>query len=456
MQRAASAARRFCSSKTTPPPEFPKQQLGVWFSATAKELQTRSLASTKDFRQWFFASDAKWWIGGATIVGFTFGARERKHWHHHRHYYDNFDSYWTKSSGDTRFFGWDRSHYVPTDAVKTNPMTWPPSAYAVSESTSKAAMGGAVSTVVTQELGKPRDVSDIPDGDWKAAKDEVARLRQLLANLQGDAGPPAHVHTKAAPEPAMDPKSSDESREGRALWSSSVASRDPVSGALVGQIRTKLFERYDSLRACFLKIDIDRSGYLSRDEFMFCMANLGLPMTDEDFDVVQASYPHKEAAGDHDRGIGYLEFIKLMTDELHYTPGSGEDEADGNYFGQTTHGTSFPPMRELESPSMHHRLSRPELRPHTVAVAAPALARLRHTFNRQIFGTFNNMKDAFKAADKDRSGFVEPNELIALLHDVLGIQASDRDILDMLDAFDTNRDGKLAYSEFVKCLSQMR
>ncbi|KDO28494.1 hypothetical protein SPRG_06733 [Saprolegnia parasitica CBS 223.65] len=309
-------------------------------------------------------------------------------------------------------------------------------------------MGGAVSTVVTQELGKPCDVSDIPDGDWKAAKDEVARLRQLLANLQSDA---AHVH--AAPEPAMDPKSSDESKEGRALWTSSAASRDPASGALVGQIRTKLFERYDSLRACFLKIDIDRSGYLSRDEFMFSMANLGLPMTDEDFDVVQASYPHKEAAGDHDRGIGYLEFIKLMTDELRYTPGSGEDEADGNYFRQTTHGTSFPPMRELESTSMHHR---PDVRPHTVAAAPPALARLRHTFNRQIFGTFNNMKDAFKAADKDRSGFVEPSELVALLHDVLGIQASERDILDLLDAFDANRDGKLAYSEFVKCLSQMR
>ncbi|OQR85833.1 enoyl-CoA hydratase, mitochondrial precursor, partial [Achlya hypogyna] len=244
----------------------------------------------------------------------------------------------------------------------------------------------------------------------------------------------------------------DESVEGRLLWATASVnqdlSRDPSSSALVNQIRTKLFERYDSLRAAFLKIDVDRSGYLSQDEFMFCMANLGLDLSDEDFEVVQAAYPHKEAAGDRDKGIGYLEFVNLMTDELQYEPGSGEDEASGRYFGQTTHGTSFPPPRELTSTSTHQRLSYPEVRPSTVAVSTPALSRLRHNFNRQVFGTFNNMKEAFKAADKDRSGFVEPHELVALLQDELGIQASDHEILDMLDAFDANRDGKLAYSEF--------
>ncbi|CAK4673034.1 unnamed protein product [Aphanomyces euteiches] len=204
--------------------------------------------------------------------------------------------------------------------------------------------------------------------------------------------------------------------------------------SLLDQIRIKVFERCDNLRTSFLKIDVDRSGYISEEEFRFCMANMGLELTDEQFMLLQASYPHKEAPGEVDKGIGYLEFVRIMTDELQYEPGAGEEEEADNYFRLTTAGSAFRSTSE-----------RPKDR-------QADLAKIRQTFVHQVFGLFSSMKEAFKAADRDGSGYIELNEFVVLLRNTLGIGADAGHAKDLLALFDTNNDGKLAYSEFVKCL----
>ncbi|KAF0697353.1 Aste57867_11954 [Aphanomyces stellatus] len=407
-------------------------------------------------------------------------------------------------------------------------------------------MGAGASSIVQTEREKPVDASDIPDGDWAAAKREVVRLRQLLADpsrsppssharrwtasrldetgvfdpKSSDESPEgralwsaAPTHDKRSPstratspapqrrslssrgasadEAEIDPKSSDESAEGRALWShdqhstftrsghhhmqraasgsgSPTAQDDemdakspdespagravwatphhdtefiaPDAVSLLDNIRLKVFERYDSLHASFLKLDMDKSGYISEDEFRLCMANMGFHMTDDEFELLQISYPHKEATGETDKGIGYLEFVKIMTDELQYTPGEGEDEADGQYARLTTAGSAFR--------STH------DDRPITGSIrqATTDLGAIKRMFTRQIFGLYKSMKDAFKAADRDGSGFIELGEFTRLLRDTLGIDADEGQAREMLRHFDTNGDGKLAYSEFVKCL----
>ncbi|KAH9133719.1 hypothetical protein LEN26_007037 [Aphanomyces euteiches] len=365
-------------------------------------------------------------------------------------------------------------------------------------------MGAGGSALLKTEQQKPVDASDINDGDWEAAKAEIVRLRRLLTQYDAEESSfesPNRYNGDGLRSRAR----SDESLEGRTLWSQgtqpntasdraispprrtessscsennvrallspprehssmesrqdgswkrSSSSNDVVKAqeswpfhdkddekemsspatSLLDQIRIKVFERCDNLRTSFLKIDVDRSGYISEEEFRFCMANMGLELTDEQFMLLQASYPHKEAPGEVDKGIGYLEFVRIMTDELQYEPGAGEEEEADNYFRLTTAGLAFRSTSE-----------RPKDR-------QADLAKIRQTFVHQVFGLFSSMKEAFKAADRDGSGYIELNEFVVLLRNTLGIDADAGHAKDLLALFDTNNDGKLAYSEFVKCL----
>ncbi|KAF0697354.1 Aste57867_11955 [Aphanomyces stellatus] len=399
-------------------------------------------------------------------------------------------------------------------------------------------MDAETSSIFQTEREKPVDASDIPDGDWAAAKREVVRLRQLLPNPSQHPMPPISSHTQrrttsrldesgvfdpkssnespdgwaiwsvdpirnernpssraartappwrspSARGEEVDPKRSDECGEGRTLWShdqhstfgrgrrhyivpgsgSTTAQDDemharnidespggravwaphphdmgylhPGAVHLLDNIRLKLFERFDSLHASFLKLDMNQSGYISEDEFRFCMANMGFPMTDDEFKLLQVSYPHMEAMGKTNKGIGYLEFVNIMTDELLYTPGEGEDEADDQYARRRT---AFQPTHVDRPITGGNREAR------------VGLGAIKTMFARQIFGLYKSMKDAFKAADRDGSGFIELSEFTRLLQDTLGIDADEGQAREMLRQFGTNGDGKLAYSEFVKFL----
>ncbi len=48
---------------------------------------------------------------------------------------------------------------------------------------------------------------------------------------------------------------------------------------------------------------------------------------------------------------------------------------------------------------------------------------LQKRFNRRMFDTLYNLKDAFVTADKDYSGFIEKGELKDVLKEVMGICA---------------------------------
>jgi hypothetical protein len=72
-----------------------------------------------------------------------------------------------------------------------------------------------------------------------------------------------------------------------------------------------------------LSLDLSHLASDSRDEFRIAMATLGLEMTDEEFDLVNRTYPHREGVGEVDKGIGYLEFVSMLTGSLTYVPGAG-------------------------------------------------------------------------------------------------------------------------------------
>eukprot|EP00607_Mallomonas_marina_P003205 CAMPEP_0182426060 /NCGR_PEP_ID=MMETSP1167-20130531/12531_1 /TAXON_ID=2988 /ORGANISM="Mallomonas Sp, Strain CCMP3275" /LENGTH=453 /DNA_ID=CAMNT_0024607233 /DNA_START=92 /DNA_END=1453 /DNA_ORIENTATION=+ len=237
---------------------------------------------------------------------------------------------------------------------------------------------------------------------------------------------------------------------GRPFSSASTGSSmdDQKVNKLITQITDRTFQRFDTLREAFLKYDYDRSGYISREEFRVVMASFGLPLTDEEFEAVNRSYPHKESVCEVDRGISYPEFVRLMTGQLSYVPGSGERE--GEYYGKTTFNSAYP-----TTPS-DAGLDRPTTSRSDISsisnVDRDHLSIIQNNFAKQVFSRYNNMKKAFKAADKDKSGYIEVNEFANLLRKQLDLEADDDEVVELLALFDTNGDGKLAYGEFVKCL----
>jgi len=60
-----------------------------------------------------------------------------------------------------------------------------------------------------------------------------------------------------------------------------------------------------------------------------------------------------------------------------------------------------------------------------------------------------NVYEAFKALDKNEIGSVSIDEFKELLLDH-GIYASSKDLLNLVQRFDKNQDGKVTYSEFVQ------
>ena len=75
-------------------------------------------------------------------------------------------------------------------------------------------------------------------------------------------------------------------------------------------------DRFQSLRKVFRSIDVDNSGFISRNEFKDSCAEWGVMIDDEDFDSLDKLYPHQESSSANNKGINYLEFIAMMTKQV--------------------------------------------------------------------------------------------------------------------------------------------
>jgi len=380
-------------------------------------------------------------------------------------------------------------------------------------------MGGAATKQLILEQDKPTDASDIPNGNWIEAKNEVIRLRQLMAmvdlnalpqnsgsqlkrdrsvdteeenrqlvkrsprgdisnieytgNSTGGYLPGATKFSASGSLGSTDPyyetygtesAAKGESREGAEYWrgdrdgsaysrSAAFTPKKPGGKAkvLLEQINTKIYERYDGIKAAFLKLDHDKSGYISREEFRTAMANMGLPMTDEEFELVDQCYPHQESFGEEDKGISYLEFSALLSDQLNYVPGSGEDTPSGNYFGLTTTNSAHYMAPSPKTPSSTSRPKSKGVSQRTKG-GGGSVDKMQDIFCKKVFSTFSSMKKAFQTSDRDGSGYIEFGEFKKLLTDHLGLKLDDDSAQELLGLFDTDGDGRLNYSEFVKCL----
>ena len=71
---------------------------------------------------------------------------------------------------------------------------------------------------------------------------------------------------------------------------------------------------------------------------------------------------------------------------------------------------------------------------------------LRQRINEKVGFT---LRDAFKAVDRNRNGYIGIEEFKSILNEH-GIMTSDKDLLTLMDRYDRDKDGRVSYSEFVQ------
>jgi len=247
-------------------------------------------------------------------------------------------------------------------------------------------MGGGASNTrnyIVEEQQKPVNASDIPDGDFEAAKREVERLRLLISRVDTNflescelkppgqkAAPPVakdpspvkspvgHDKTsllesaegqeywnslgkplpkqkvrRESPEFGMDRTSQLESAEGAAYWNggeklkkqeSKTSTVDDDGYAIMPQlssqetkevnlmnnlledVRKQIFAKTRTMEEAFIEMDKDKSGFISRTEFRSCLSMMGYFISEEEFDLINKTYPHHEKVDEEDKGISKI------------------------------------------------------------------------------------------------------------------------------------------------------
>jgi hypothetical protein len=143
------------------------------------------------------------------------------------------------------------------------------------------------------------------------AKYEIQTLRRLISNVDvGRLSPPS---PDGGGDTSLPPQELDIAR-GRAI---------------INILGEKMEQRYTSLREVFLKIDRDKSGYITMEEFQEICTHWGIILSDEDFNNLNATYLHQESCLQNDHGINYNEFLNMMTHNMNYKPGEGEEDEQG-------------------------------------------------------------------------------------------------------------------------------
>lgn len=64
-------------------------------------------------------------------------------------------------------------------------------------------------------------------------------------------------------------------------------------------------------------------------------------------------------------------------------------------------------------------------------------------------------REAFDLFDKDRSGAISKNELRTVMQN-LGMNPSDKDLMDMIDEHDTDKSGQIEFEEFCKMMCRAK
>ena len=72
------------------------------------------------------------------------------------------------------------------------------------------------------------------------------------------------------------------------------------------------------------------------------------------------------------------------------------------------------------------------------------------------FFTAEEYQAAFRRIDKDNNGYIDINEVEALLTETYGFEPLEEEVAAFMDNFDLNRDGRVTWEEFSSGMEKVK
>eukprot|EP00164_Ancoracysta_twista_P008676 GFYU01012618.1.p1 GENE.GFYU01012618.1~~GFYU01012618.1.p1 ORF type:complete len:456 (+),score=122.49 GFYU01012618.1:114-1481(+) len=223
-------------------------------------------------------------------------------------------------------------------------------------------------------------------------------------------------------------------------------------------MKAKNAERYANLRTAFMTRDKDRSGFLDKHEIKAIARQYGID--DTHFENL-----FKYVDRDKDGRISYEEFSLALYPHSKEEGGLLPDRAESNK-NQWSGGRGF--VNENYS---GYRTDAPKNNRYGDNGATPqgqnfTGSATRGNFERAAMDArsptdalknwninkYESIRHAFLAHDKDRSGYLDYSEIVAMCKQ---LNMAEEHVKSILDKVDVNRDGKIDYMEFCTTLNRV-
>jgi len=165
-------------------------------------------------------------------------------------------------------------------------------------------------------------------------------------------------------------------------------------------------------------------------------------------------------------GINYELFFKLMTGDFiddstesyHNNHGNNNSNGSGNKMrhisgkGEPVTVFKIPHNHFDEQDSINNRFDDINTNSHHRHEGQYEVHRLHEVFASLALERYPHAKDGYKKADKNESNSIEVDDLLYFLIHLGVADVEDEDAIHLMSLLDTDRDGKLSYSEYVKSL----
>ena len=212
----------------------------------------------------------------------------------------------------------------------------------------------------------------------------------------------------------------------------------------------KIWEKHDNLHTAFKQMDKDGSGSLSASELRGLLESYAWKVPDAVFADLLGMFD-ADSSGE----ISFAEFshtVKRLMEPSGYTHenGYGDERRGSNIGGGGYRSTN---TDDLEDPDGQIRLAAAK----KAAVLREKVARSSKAFKNicaKIYSSHGSIREAFTSIDKDKSGFLDPDELKQLF-EKSGTFVSDAIFAEILETFDEDNDGCVNFHEFVAKLKDI-